>query len=68
MKKNDFIKDGSYRHSEEELSREKETTQSLTNVDSLRLIHELQALQVDLETQKRELTQARVEAEKAIHQ
>ncbi len=53
---------------EEKLNKLKDKPQPVSQADSLRLLHELQVHQIELEMQNEELTQARAEAEDAYRQ
>jgi diguanylate cyclase (GGDEF)-like protein/PAS domain S-box-containing protein len=53
---------------EEKLSKQQEKTQPLTRADTLRIIHDLQVHQIELEMQNEELMQARAEVEETYRQ
>jgi diguanylate cyclase (GGDEF)-like protein/PAS domain S-box-containing protein len=70
MKKNILSKAELHRQAETKLSggMRKKTTTPTTKVNILRLVHQSQVNQVELEMRNKELTQARVEVEKAYRQ
>jgi len=70
MKKNGrIVSKGELRQRAElKINEEKENTQPLTTADTLRIIHELQAHQIELEMQNEELIQSQAEAEEVYRQ
>lgn len=68
MKKRSLSKAELRRKAEARLSKKKDKAQPLTKSDTLRVVHELQAHQIELEMQNEELIQARAEAEEAYRQ
>src|SRR5712692_4127733 len=56
------------RQAEVKLSKQNEAAQAVTETDTKRLVHELQAHQIEPEMQNEELVQARAESEAALRQ
>jgi len=56
------------RQAEKKLSRQKQAAQPEQGVDALRLVHELEVHQIELEMQNEELVQARAELEAVLRQ
>jgi len=68
MTKSNTPKSALQQQLEKKLSQQKEKKQPLTKADALRLLHELETHQIELEMQNEELVQSRAEAEEAYRQ
>jgi len=68
MKKSSLPKAELRQQAEAMLSKKKDKTQPLTKSDTLRMVHDLQVHQIELEMQNEELVQARADLESALRQ